>query len=90
METMCAMSGGTEELTCVFPSVIFTSTLVTVFCPSVNAHTNILTTNTELEDEGLRRPSVDVDAFATAYLSQGGATLTFHLCQFYQNCSSRS
>jgi len=35
METMCAMSGGMEELICVFPSDIFTSTRVTVFCPSV-------------------------------------------------------
>jgi len=36
MDTMCAMCGGMEELTCVLPSDIFTSTLVTVLCPSVN------------------------------------------------------
>jgi len=36
METMCAMSGGMVELTWVLPSDVFTSTLVTVFSPSVN------------------------------------------------------
>ena len=35
-DTICAMSGGTEELMWVFPSAIFTSTLVTVFWPSAD------------------------------------------------------
>jgi len=36
----CAMWGGMLELTCVLPSDIFTSTLVTLFCPSVSVTTD--------------------------------------------------